>query len=108
MEKEIKIWFDKEGDYLEVLFENKEGYFKETDNDAIMKKVDAEGSVIGFSILNVSALDKPLSVTIDSHSEENDPDELNEETKRDIAEARAEIKAGKFHTWDEVKRELGL
>ena len=30
MEKEIKIWYDKEGDYLEVLFERKEGYFKET------------------------------------------------------------------------------
>ncbi len=106
MEKEIRIWFDKEGDYLEVLFENKEGYFKETDNDAIMKKVDAEGRVIGFSISNVSALDKPLSVTIDS--EEKDTEELSEQDKKEIAEARAEIKAGKYHTFDEVNRELGL
>ena len=55
MEKEIKIWYDKEGDYLEVLFEKKTGYFKETENDAIMEKVDAEGNIIGFSILKVRA-----------------------------------------------------
>ncbi len=40
MGKEVKIWYDKEGDYLEVLFEQKAGYFKETENDAVMKKVD--------------------------------------------------------------------
>ncbi|HLG28663.1 MAG TPA: DUF2283 domain-containing protein [Candidatus Brocadiales bacterium] len=56
MEKEIKIWYDSEGDYLEVLFERKAGYFKETENDAIMEKVDEKGNVIGFSILKVSAL----------------------------------------------------
>ncbi len=37
-----------------------------------------------------------------------DSQELNEETKKDIAEARAEIKAGRFHTFSEVKKELGL
>ena len=51
---QIKVWFDKEGDYLEVLFENKKGYFKETKNDAVMEKIDAEGNVISFSVLNVS------------------------------------------------------
>jgi len=34
--------------------------------------------------------------------------ELSEETKKDIELARAEIKAGKFHTLEEVKKELGL
>ena len=56
MEKEIKIWYDREGDYLEVLFEQKKGYFRETENDAVMEKVDEEGNIIGFSILKVSAL----------------------------------------------------
>lgn len=37
-----------------------------------------------------------------------DSQELNEEVKKEIAEARAEIKAGRFHTLAEVKRELGL
>ncbi len=39
MGKEIKIWYDKESDYLEVLFEKKAGYFRETENDAVMEKV---------------------------------------------------------------------
>jgi uncharacterized protein YuzE len=66
MGKEIKIWYDKEGDYLEVVFEKKAGYFKETENDAVMEKVDAKGNVIGFSILKVSALkaESPLSVSL--------------------------------------------
>ena len=69
MGEEIKVWYDKEGDYLEVLFERKEGYFKETDNDAVMEKIDNEGNVIGFSILKVSALkeQKPLSIGLKKH-----------------------------------------
>ncbi|MBC7265124.1 MAG: DUF2283 domain-containing protein [Chloroflexi bacterium] len=66
MAKEIKIWYDREGDYLEVLFERKAGYFRETENDAVMEKVDEEGNVIGFSILKVSAMaEKPLSVSLE-------------------------------------------
>jgi uncharacterized protein YuzE len=68
MAKEVKVWYDKEGDYLEVLFDRKEGYFRETEEDALMEKVDKNGNVIGFSILKVSALqDKPLSVSLKSH-----------------------------------------
>nr|MDO8081907.1 DUF2283 domain-containing protein [Candidatus Freyarchaeota archaeon] len=68
MGKEIKNWYDKEGDYLEIIFERKEGYFRETENDAVMEKVDNEGNTIGFSILNVSALkDKPLSISLKEH-----------------------------------------
>lgn len=37
-----------------------------------------------------------------------DTSELNEQTKKDIAEARAQIKAGKVHTLAKVKKELGL
>ena len=68
MGKEIKVWYDKEGDYLEVLFERKMGYFRGTENDAVMKKVDDKGNVIGFSILKVSALKaEPLSISHDNH-----------------------------------------
>ena len=64
MGKEIKIWYDREGDYLEVIFERKAGYFRETENDTVMEKVDEEGNIIGFSILKVSALKErePISV----------------------------------------------
>jgi hypothetical protein len=30
VEKEVKVWYDQEADYLEVLFERKEGCFRET------------------------------------------------------------------------------
>lgn len=53
MAKSVKVWYDSEGDYLEVLFSNEAGYMKETENDAIMEKVNAKGEVIGFSILGV-------------------------------------------------------
>ncbi len=58
----VKVWFDKEGDYLEVLFSDKPGYMRETDNDAVMERVDEEGNLLGFSVLGVSTLDseKPL------------------------------------------------
>ena len=66
MGKEIKVWYDSEGDYLEVIFERKAGYFRETENDAVMEKVDEEGNIIGFSIMKVSALKErePISVSL--------------------------------------------
>ena len=69
MEKEVKIWYDSEGDYLEVIFERKAGHFRETENDAVMEKIDREGNIIGFSILKVSALkeQKPISICLKSH-----------------------------------------
>jgi uncharacterized protein YuzE len=70
MGKEIKVWYDKEADFLEVLFEKKEGYFRETENDAVMEKVDKDGNVVGFSILKVSAIasGKPLSLHLKSQA----------------------------------------
>jgi uncharacterized protein YuzE len=70
MEKEIEVWYDKEGDYLEVIFERKQGYFKETENDAVMEKIDGEGNIIGFSILKVSELrqQRPLSIRLKGHA----------------------------------------
>ena len=66
MDKEIVVWYDKEGDYLEVMFERKKGYFRETENDAVMEKVDMEGKLVGFSIMKVSDMeaDHPVSVTL--------------------------------------------
>ncbi len=52
----IRVWYDAEGDYLEVLFDQKKGYFRETEHDAVMEKVDSQGNSIGFSVLKVSAL----------------------------------------------------
>ena len=62
MAQSITVWFDREADFLEVKFSDVAGYMRETDNDAVMERVDTEGNVIGFSILSVSCLsqDHPL------------------------------------------------
>lgn len=64
-QRHLKIWYDTEGDYLEVIFDQKAGYFRETENDQVMEKVDSEGNVLGFSVLRVSAMrEKPLDVAL--------------------------------------------
>ena len=64
-EKRLKIWYDKEGDYLEVMFEQREGTFRETSNPHVMEKVDEQGNVLGFSVIRVSALhNEPLEVAL--------------------------------------------
>ncbi len=55
MADDVTIWYDREGDYLELVFEKKEGYFRETNDDRIMEKVDADGNVVAISILGVSS-----------------------------------------------------
>ena len=69
MGEEVRVWYDEEGDYLEVLFARKKGYFRETENDAVMEKVDEAGNILGFSILKVSSLkgSSPLAVTLKKH-----------------------------------------
>ena len=63
--RQLKIWFDREADYLEVLFDQREGFFRETANDQVMEKVDSEGNILGFSVLRVSALTKsPLELVL--------------------------------------------
>ncbi len=63
--KRVNIWYDPEGDYLEVIFDRREGYFRETKDDRIMEKVDTEGNVIGFSILGVGSIKGvPLELAI--------------------------------------------
>jgi len=62
----MKVCYEKEGNYLEALFDQRAGYFKETENDAVMEKVSKNGDVIGFSTLKVSALktEKPISLIL--------------------------------------------
>ena len=66
MADKVTVWFDAEADYLEVQFKCAPGYMKQTTNDALMERVDAEGKVIGFSILGVSRFtkDKPLQAEL--------------------------------------------
>jgi hypothetical protein len=61
----IRLWYDGRGDFLEVMFEQRPGYFRETANPHVMEKVDKHGHVLGFSVMRVSALrDTPLEVAL--------------------------------------------
>ena len=66
MADKVKVWFDAEADFLEVRFSDAAGYEKETQHDAVMERVDAQGRVIGFSIMGVSHFkkDKPLEADL--------------------------------------------
>ena len=58
MVDKIKLWFDSEGDYLEVTFSDARGYMRTTRSDAVMRRVDEQGRVIGFSVFGVSRFQK--------------------------------------------------
>jgi uncharacterized protein YuzE len=63
--RRVKIWYDPEGDYLEVMFDQAPGYFREMESDQVMEKVDEAGNLLGFSVLKVSALRRaPLEVAL--------------------------------------------
>ena len=66
MVDKIKLWFDAEADFLEVRFSDAASYEKETAHDAVMERLDAQGNVIGFSILGVSRFrkEKPLEAEL--------------------------------------------
>ena len=57
--RNVSVWYDDEGDMLEVLWAFKEGYFTPTDDERILKRLDDDGEVIGFLIHDVSTLKQP-------------------------------------------------
>jgi len=56
MADKVKVWFDAEGDFLEVLFSDAPGIMRQTGEDAVMERVDEKGKILGFTIQNVSQL----------------------------------------------------
>lgn len=53
-EKTLKIWFDPEGDLLEVgQAKPTKGFFKEVGDDVFVR-VDLKGNITGFLILNAT------------------------------------------------------
>ena len=53
----VYVWFDPEGDFLEVTFDaSKDGDMEQTADDRIAVNIDDDGKIIGFHILRVSSL----------------------------------------------------
>ena len=64
-DRQVTIWYDAEGGFLEVTFDRRPGYYRETTNVQVMQKVGDQGRLLGFSVLRVSsARDKPLEVAL--------------------------------------------
>jgi len=58
MAEKVKVWFDAEGDCLEVRFSDAPGFMREAAHEALMERVDEQGRMLGFSILGVSRFRK--------------------------------------------------
>jgi len=53
----MSVWYDKEGDFLEVTFREAKGYMRDLGDD-IFERVDEQGKVIGIAIFNFSKRDQ--------------------------------------------------
>lgn len=55
MEKEMRFWFDKDGDILDVSFgEPRKAVSKETEDDIVIRVDPETKEVVGFTVLNFS------------------------------------------------------
>jgi hypothetical protein len=66
MGDQLKLSFYPEVDYLEITFSDARGYMRPTRSSAVMKRVDEEGRIIGFSVFGLSRFqkDRPLEVDL--------------------------------------------
>lgn len=63
----LKVWYDQEADFLEVIFEDAPAVLDEIGDD-IFERRTPDGRVVGFAALNFSKHDRdtlalPLAVT---------------------------------------------
>jgi uncharacterized protein YuzE len=64
---EMKVWYDREGDYLEVVFEDVPATMEEIGEDVFERRTP-DGRVVGFAVFNFSLHDRdkltlPLAIT---------------------------------------------
>ena len=75
--RKVSVWYDDEGDMLEVLWAFREGYFTPTDDERILKRLDDDGEVIGFLVHEMSTLKRPTPVEFELMSEVPSDDVAN-------------------------------
>lgn len=64
----LKVWYDREGDILEVLFEDVPAMMEEITDDVFERRT-TDGRIVGFMVMNFSKHDReklnlPLAVTV--------------------------------------------
>ena len=63
----VSVWYDEDGDYLELTRENDKGFFVDL-GDGVFERVSEDEETLGFAVLNVSARKQrelPFEVTIE-------------------------------------------
>lgn len=65
---EIKIWYDREGDYLEITFEEAPASLEEIADDVFERRTP-DGRVVGLAVFNFSQHDRdqltlPLAINV--------------------------------------------
>ena len=75
--RKVSVWYDHEGDMLEVLWAFREGYFTPTDDERILKRLDDDGEVIGFLIHEMSTVKQPTPLEFELASETPADDVIN-------------------------------
>ena len=69
----VKVWYDREGDFLEVTFEETPAATEELDEDVFERRTP-DGRIVGFAVFNFSKHDRdkltlPLEVTATAASD---------------------------------------
>jgi uncharacterized protein YuzE len=64
----LKVWYDRDGDIMEVVFEDVPSVMEEIDEDVFERRT-TDGRIVGFMVMNFSKHDReklslPLSVTV--------------------------------------------
>lgn len=67
--RKVSVWYDPDGDMLEVLWAFREGYFIPTDDERILKRLDDNGEVIGFLIHDMSTFNQSSPVELELANE---------------------------------------
>ena len=75
--RKVSIWYDKEGDMLEVLWAFREGYFTPTNDERIFRQLNDDGEVIGFLVHEMSTFKYSNPVEFELASEEPADDTSN-------------------------------
>jgi uncharacterized protein YuzE len=64
----MKVWYDREGDVLEMIFEDVPATMEEISEDVFERRT-TDGRIVGFMVMNFSKHDRdqltlPLAVTV--------------------------------------------
>ena len=63
--RKVNVWYDREGDFLEVVWEDAKGEFVDSADGQAYVKVDADGNVLGFQVLGLSRIDRFLDLQLE-------------------------------------------